>query len=791
MAGAATSTKKKLNIPVKIGEVAQAMEPGDQRLLPSELATLTYFRSVEEMIEAAKARGETKKLGKLPKFKLLPGATQLRKCSRGRVLVKQGDSGATAFLILRTEDVIGLRKHHVETIKQILSSRDQAKGVHVWLEQKSDEVLQRLQNEYSREVQQLEVRLEQNRTRAIPDDKRQVATAHLFVDLSDRPRGGLRNRLRRLIFGDDGYQKKKAEFIPVDGPSDISTETLQAPLHENEVFGEMSCLNRSPRSATVIADEDCYMLEMLRNVLDALQSVPEYRKQLNAIYRARVLDGHIRQLTIFRDLPADELNAIKEKIDLVDFEAGQVIFEEHEPSDCLYVVRSGLVKVVANAWTILRYEEFQERHWNAIARELVHSANDDQLGSIVWSLLPEAMQITLRSHVGGGTERKDSTDDQSGNERSQSNVESSSKTVHVVLDHKLRQDLIDTFNLIIRDGASHTALGETKEEAFAAVGNKQLNFDCDRFPEYTESWSELERRTFHRSLLEAACEDGIPRRAATSGPRRTLSYTDRGESFGELGVITQSPRSATVVAYDHPDGESSQLIPDGSRVELVRIAADEFREILVRAPTLRDRVETIAQRYQKEEQQRSNQDSPDQVPPRSQSQEFEQLGLIQGQRLMLIDLDRCTRCNQCVEACVSSHNDGHTRLYLDGPRFEKYLVPLTCRSCLDPVCMIGCPVGAINRGDNGEIQITNWCIGCERCAKQCPYGSIQMNRLADNVELSESQRALLADADHVSVSEQAVVCDLCSSLPSQKPSCVHACPHDAALRVNSQEFFFN
>jgi Fe-S-cluster-containing hydrogenase component 2 len=105
---------------------------------------------------------------------------------------------------------------------------------------------------------------------------------------------------------------------------------------------------------------------------------------------------------------------------------------------------------------------------------------------------------------------------------------------------------------------------------------------------------------------------------------------------------------------------------------------------------------------------------------------FLDLGLIQGRRLMLIDLDRCTRCDECVRACVATHDDGRSRLFLDGPRFGQYLVPTTCRSCLDPVCMIGCPVGSIHRGENGQIVIEDWCIGCEMCAKQCPYGAIQM-----------------------------------------------------------------
>jgi Fe-S-cluster-containing hydrogenase component 2 len=36
------------------------------------------------------------------------------------------------------------------------------------------------------------------------------------------------------------------------------------------------------------------------------------------------------------------------------------------------------------------------------------------------------------------------------------------------------------------------------------------------------------------------------------------------------------------------------------------------------------------------------------------------------------------------------------------------------------------------------------------------------------------------------VTEQAVVCDLCSSLSGQVPSCVSACPHDAAMRVDAR-----
>jgi len=104
---------------------------------------------------------------------------------------------------------------------------------------------------------------------------------------------------------------------------------------------------------------------------------------------------------------------------------------------------------------------------------------------------------------------------------------------------------------------------------------------------------------------------------------------------------------------------------------------------------------------------------------------------------MLIDEERCTRCDECVRACVDTHDDGRSRLFLDGPRFEfpdgpdkkPYLVPTTCRSCRDPQCMISCPVGSIHRGNRDEMVIENWCIGCSQCSKYCPYGAIQMHEV--------------------------------------------------------------
>ena len=424
------------------------------------------------------------------------------------------------------------------------------------------------------------------------------------------------------------------------------------------------------------------------------------------------------------------------------------------------VIHLATAAVVNAVWDLYARVE-QKPLWKL----LVDSA-DEGLGTQVWGRLPDDVQ----------TAAKDAAKNAPGED--------------------MQKALVDSLNEIVRTGDLHKALGKTTEETCVAVDSPQVAVDCEHFPTDTSKWSELETRTFHRSLIEFLYPQGIPARAASSGSRKTLRYMGRGEGFGELGVVTEALRSATIFAYDHPDGGANQRLPDSrtgaipSRVELVKMSREDFLLLTERSAALKNKVNGIVADYQR--QAKIFRDTiNDRVEVRSQSPDFEQLGLIQGQKLMLIDLDRCTRCGQCVDACVSAHDDGRTRLYLDGPRFEKYLVPLSCRSCMDPVCMIGCPVGSINRGDNGEIEIRDWCIGCSLCADQCPYGSIQMNALEGGLELTASQQALLGGEDIKNVNERAVVCDLCSSLPSKSPSCVYACPHDAAMRVNSLEFFFD
>lgn len=157
---------------------------------------------------------------------------------------------------------------------------------------------------------------------------------------------------------------------------------------------------------------------------------------------------------------------------------------------------------------------------------------------------------------------------------------------------------------------------------------------------------------------------------------------------------------------------------------------------------------------------------------------------VEVESLLVINLDRCVRCGNCVRACHARHT--HTRLDRRGPifrrraqidkrRHEHIMLPSSCRHCRDPECMIGCPTGAIQRFADGDVDINDNCIGCENCARKCPYGNITMRPLAEKERPSPE------------ITKRAIKCNLCRGY--EYSNCVHECPRGAILRVDPLRYF--
>jgi Fe-S-cluster-containing hydrogenase component 2 len=397
----------------------------------------------------------------------------------------------------------------------------------------------------------------------------------------------------------------------------------------------------------------------------------------------------------------------------------------------------------------LLFHESELDDWRPVAAALAAGANpaaaakakrgptpQDIARGKIWNMLPEAAREVARRAADAAAPKAGPVVKKGLSPPKATGVEK--KTVGLAPDQA--RDLIAALNDLV-EGQPLLLLAALSEAVRAR--NKEGEELAERLREFLPGhhpWSGYDfkhhSRLFNRALLEAALPRGLRPRAPSAGPVRILAYRSRGEFIGEIALLDSRPRRVTCVALSHaPDDPRREVGP----VQLVRIGKDLFEE-LNRSDAFHRRVETVAVELRATTVSRSqNQDPRNEavvLPGPRVRQEVaalipttraEDLGLIQGRRLMLVDLDRCTRCDECVQACVATHDDGHSRLFLDGPRVGKYLVPATCRSCLDPVCMIGCPVGSIHRGDNGQMLIRDWCIGCGMCAEQCPYAAIQMH----------------------------------------------------------------
>jgi Fe-S-cluster-containing hydrogenase component 2 len=167
-------------------------------------------------------------------------------------------------------------------------------------------------------------------------------------------------------------------------------------------------------------------------------------------------------------------------------------------------------------------------------------------------------------------------------------------------------------------------------------------------------------------------------------------------------------------------------------------------------------------------------------------------GLGEATDVLLIDESLCVRCDQCEKACAATHGNLSRLDREAGPTFDNLHVPTSCRHCEHPHCMKDCPPDAIRRSPGGEVYITDACIGCGNCQRNCPYGVIQMG-VESKSEPSLWRWMMFGGKEpghgdsHEKGAKKAAKCDMCKNLPAG-PACVRACPTGAALRVSPEKF---
>ncbi len=294
-------------------------------------------------------------------------------------------------------------------------------------------------------------------------------------------------------------------------------------------------------------------------------------------------------------------------------------------------------------------------------------------------------------------------------------------------------------------------------------------------------------------------------RELEDGSKRVLAYLRSGEYFGEMALLESDVRYASVLT--------------AGKCELIKIKKVDFLELCMRYESVGAEVRAVIERRHAQEEKITPEIS--ELLERSG-----QLGVIQSEALLVMDLELCVKCDLCVKACEALH--GKSRLIRNGITIGKYLIPSACRHCEDPKCMNSCPTGAVKRRPEGEIYFQyDMCIGCGNCAIACPYDNIAMidtptfdkaqerkshmmkdaaffkpyplpahdatapgmwERLFGAGRKTEKARRkpATAEASHIP-SAFPIKCDLCDGLPFM--GCVHNCPTGAAMRIDPTRLF--
>jgi Fe-S-cluster-containing dehydrogenase component len=133
---------------------------------------------------------------------------------------------------------------------------------------------------------------------------------------------------------------------------------------------------------------------------------------------------------------------------------------------------------------------------------------------------------------------------------------------------------------------------------------------------------------------------------------------------------------------------------------------------------------------------------------------------------LIIDLNECTGCGACEQACSQRYNlpkgKSFIRRIAKGEGNDRWYLPIQCQHCQDAPCAQVCPTKATYRHPSGVVLVNEKaCVGCKYCAVACPYDA----RTFD---------------EHTGIVNK---CGLCLDwvLRGEQPACVESCVTGARI----------
>jgi len=149
-------------------------------------------------------------------------------------------------------------------------------------------------------------------------------------------------------------------------------------------------------------------------------------------------------------------------------------------------------------------------------------------------------------------------------------------------------------------------------------------------------------------------------------------------------------------------------------------------------------------------------------------------------KVFTVDVAKCNGCYTCITACKDEHVDNDwtpyakpqpeigqfwikVRDFVEGtvPKVKSHYIAEICNHCERPACLQACPIGAIEKREDGLVLINpEKCTGCDACMDACPYDAIYKNK-------------------DLGICQKCTGCAHLLDAGEELPRCVEACPTDA------------
>lgn len=161
-------------------------------------------------------------------------------------------------------------------------------------------------------------------------------------------------QLRRFVQGNVIIQEGQpgdSFFIVAEGNVEVTRQMGNkvanlARLSAGAVFGEMALISKAPRTATVIANNDCDLLELKRASLeDQAHKLASVTQALREFTHDRFLANLTATSLIFKPFPRSIRTEIVKKFQDFPVDPGDELIEEGEEGEGLFLIMKGHIEV--------------------------------------------------------------------------------------------------------------------------------------------------------------------------------------------------------------------------------------------------------------------------------------------------------------------------------------------------------------------------------------------------------------------------------------------------------------